>query len=479
VPFSAIRQTNSEISLLRAVVGLGSASIAGYLVMLGAAPIIARLYTPAAVGEAQIILSLGATLSVAASQRYELALPVPTDARIASDLLTATVHLILAFTIFATTVLFIASTQIARLLHLEHKALLALLPLLIVGTAINWTGSFWLTRLGQFGAIALGRLANSVGLVTAQTVLAISFRGSPVGYAAASAIGLTLSILVQQIGANTTLSSLRTPHLSRELAALYAYRNFPFYTLPYTLLTESGKALIITLLGVLDSKRTAGFYAVAYRIVFLPVSLVSASLSQAFYRRATDAAKLRDLEVVVQRMLTLLVKVATPALLLLCIYRTEICRSVLGLQWAGVADYMPALCAPSFVILCTTWLDRLYDIAHKQKVRLIVQVIGDCVAFLAFAVLFLATRDPKLSVYGFCAFTAGFNIVWLLITYRVSGFRFAGLWTPLRAACLTGLASLAVAAAMRAMLGQWQSLFACCMIMCVYYIQVIRGQVRG
>src|SRR5690606_10969368 len=79
------------------VVLLSGSTAVGQVVVILASPILARLYTPEDFGTLGVIASLLGIISVIASLRYQLAIPIPEDDEEASQLVVASAGIVLLF----------------------------------------------------------------------------------------------------------------------------------------------------------------------------------------------------------------------------------------------------------------------------------------------------------------------------------------------------------------------------------------------
>ena len=122
--------------------------------MLG--PVIARLFTPAAMGVFTQFTTIAAALAVAASLRYEQALPLALDDSDAAALLA------LALRLVAGAVL--VSVPLAWALHAAGGLPLpALLPLAMACSGLLQVLMLWANRSQRFGALAISRVAQYGG----------------------------------------------------------------------------------------------------------------------------------------------------------------------------------------------------------------------------------------------------------------------------------------------------------------------------
>ena len=147
-------------------------------------PVIARLFTPAAMGVFTQFTTIAAALSVAASLRYEQALPLALDDSDAAALLA------LALRLVAGAVL--VSVPLAWALHAAGwMPLPALLPLAMACSGLLQVLMLWANRAQRFGALAVSRVAQYGGGALGQVALGwLLWQGAAAGREGAWALVL-------------------------------------------------------------------------------------------------------------------------------------------------------------------------------------------------------------------------------------------------------------------------------------------------
>ena len=274
----------------RSVVTLASGTAIAQVFLALALPVLARLYTPADYGALAVYSSTLTVLIVVASLRYELAIPLPEDERMAGSLL------VLAFILLAGTTAvvsllvwlggdaFVAAVKVPALLPYRW-----LIPLGFAGAGTYQALSYWAIRRGAFGRVARTKLSQGTGQVVTQVALGLARMGAPglligdvVGRVAGGG-GLALLALRDRPAAGVTRASL--------VAAASRYRRFPLLTTWSGLLNIGSLQLPSILFAASFGAAAAGLYALSYKMLVLPTMLVAQAVGQVFLSRAATVAR--------------------------------------------------------------------------------------------------------------------------------------------------------------------------------------------
>ena len=152
------------MSLARATLTLLAGGALAQLIPLALGPLIARLFTPEAFGLSTQFFTVAAALAVAASLRYEQALPLAPDEGEARALLALALALVGVATLLC--------LPLAWALHAAGwLPLPALLPLAMASTGLLQVLMLWTNRAQRFRALAVSRVAQYGGGALLQLAL--------------------------------------------------------------------------------------------------------------------------------------------------------------------------------------------------------------------------------------------------------------------------------------------------------------------
>jgi O-antigen/teichoic acid export membrane protein len=278
----------ASTTLIRATLTLLAGGALAQLAPLLLGPFIARLFTPEAMGLYTQFITVAATLAVAASLRYEQALPLAREDSEARALLALSLRL-LALAV-------LASAPLAWALHAAGGLPLpALLPLAVLAAGTLQVLTLWATRAQRFGALASSRVAQLGGGAALQLALGWAlWQGAAAGRDAAWA--LVLAPLLAQ--ALACLWLLRPAPAGGWRAAWHhaglrtvarRHKDFALINTPHAFLGTLQDALVVALLMAWSGEVAAGFWGLALRYLKAPATLLGGAVSQALYPRLAAA----------------------------------------------------------------------------------------------------------------------------------------------------------------------------------------------
>ena len=260
-----------------ALLSLGT--IAGQLIPIGALPWLSRLYQPEDFGVYTLFQSAINMVSQLGCLKYDMAITMAGEEEQGNRLFA------LSMVLSALTgIIFIPIALVWN--SVEKDAFwIFFLPLgaALTGWYLALTG--YCLRMEQYGAIAQASILKTTAMVLVQLWLCQVPRqgmGLVWGYLAANGVGICrlLPAIV------SPCKPIHIPSLRELWQTAVTYRHFPMFTLPGSLASSMVYNLPSYFLAGLYSQTQLGYYAMANRLVFTPISMLSTSLSQVFTRMA-------------------------------------------------------------------------------------------------------------------------------------------------------------------------------------------------
>lgn len=288
-----------------AVVASGTA--AAQAITIAFSPVITRLYGPEAFGILGVFLAVVRIITLVASLGYEHAIVLPGSDTEAHALLRLSLLIGTGIAALSGAVFGAFHHQIGSVLGFgTGTGYLLLVPIVVLFAVLAQALHQWLIRMKRFRSIAgveviyagsLGVSKSAFGLIAATAPLLLVL--NTIGYA----LRATLLWLAARRSRIDRHEPSKPAHTLTEKAPLrrvaQTYRDFPFFRAPQFLLGSISQDIPILLLTALFDPTAAGFYALAVRVMKLPVILVSDSVGKVFRPRIAEAAhrgeKLRPL----------------------------------------------------------------------------------------------------------------------------------------------------------------------------------------
>lgn len=382
-----IRQRGSSFKgdVFRLASGTGVAQIITILAM----PVLTRLFAPEAFGVAALFASIAATFGVLACLRYELAIVLPESDREAANLLGISFCVSFFMSLLVLPIVWLFGGPVLEWAGLDKIIpYIWLIPAAIFIQGIFISLNYWNTRTKHFSRLSLAKVNNQTSATLIN--LGAGFAGYVSGgvMIIASIIGQLFSagILAVQTWRDNGRFILKNLSLPEMAQGLKKYKKFPKYSSWSSLLNTASWQLPILMLGVFFSPIVVGFYALGFRILQMPMSLIASAIGQVFVQRAAEVRIQGNLAPLVESLFQRLVIFSLVPMLVLALCGKELYLIVFGQDWVEAGFYTQILAPWAFVWFISSPLGNLTNIIEKQEFNLKVNLLLLLTRVLSFAV---------------------------------------------------------------------------------------------
>jgi lipopolysaccharide exporter len=414
MPFSRLlaRRTSFFANTALLVGGSGLSQI----VLAITAPLLTRLYSPADFGVYAVLLALVNFGAIIASLRYEAAIVLPKTDRAAANLAALSLFLVAVITLASVPVAALASWKDARV----TPGMALLVPLSVATLGVQQVLRSWLMRLHLFGAVTLILVAQSVVMVGLQVAAGLAWGSGAFPLMAASLIGT----IVGTLAGLPALAGLGPPRtgisLHRMRAMAWRYRRFALYTAPYSFVAQVSQRGPILLLAALGTASATGAFALAQRIVYLPIGVVVTALSQAFYRHAAGRLQAPDVQALMRRVLLGAALTMGPVFVIAGFNMETLFGFVFGASWRSAGHYATWLALAGFLSFMTYWLDRVYDMTGRQRLALLLELGFNVASLSVFGLVLYRTKNAEWATAALAATVALYSTIYLAVTLQIA-----------------------------------------------------------
>lgn len=405
----------------RAVTVLAGGTAVAQVVNLVAAPLLTRVYRPQDFGVLAVYSSLLAIGLVVASLKYELAIPLSGDDKLAADTTALCMLVLLGITSLSLVVVLAFGNEIAEVFH--TPALSGYMWLLPVGLL---TGGgyqvlyYWTLRRKGFRAIARTRVNQSISRSVVQTLWGLLLTGP---------LGLLVGQIVGGAAGSTTLARanrgdwalIRTTSRQGLATAARRYGRFPRYSVVSGLLNTIGLQTTPLFMAAIFGPAVAGWYGLMERVIGLPMMIVGVAVGETYLSVAPSLA--RQDPRALKRLFTytssrLLMVGAAPAAALV-ILGPRAFALIFGQDWR-TAGLFAAILAPALLLqFAVSPMTQTANILERQGAQLVLDVSR----FIAVAAVFLVTARFHLSstiaVVCLSAVLTVSYALWFLVYHRL------------------------------------------------------------
>lgn len=278
-------------SLLRNWLILVGGGLFGQLILLAVTPIVTRLYSPSEFGVLSVFVSIVTILSVFSSLRYELSVPLPRKDSEAVLLFCLAAFSAAFFCICLFLAIYFSDSFLVQFsVFSQIDPYLYLIPIGVFGFSGQQLLVNWSVRFHFFKGIAILRLYQSIAQAFFQVglgLIKISFLGLLISYLAGQFFGVR-PLILWTVQNKKLFSSIS---FRKMFEAGVRYWRFPVFSTMSGLLNSIGLQLPLVFFSVVYGSEAVGFFALAQKIVGVPMAIVGYGAEKIFFGVASKIVR--------------------------------------------------------------------------------------------------------------------------------------------------------------------------------------------
>ena len=166
---------------------------------------------------------------------------------------------------------------------------------------------------------------------------------------------------------------------------------------------------------------TVGLYALVYRVMNFPVTLVSNALRPVFFQ-ACSAQGVKAIEPQLNRIMRWLVILAMPCVVIYFYFADDLFRLFFGSQWQGAGYIGKFLIFPVVTFLLVNWMDRIMDVLSQQKLTLMLEIIFSTLSIFGLWLGFFLGLGLTGALLIQCSVLVFYNVIYLMVAYGKAGY---------------------------------------------------------
>ena len=344
------------------------ANVFGIALSTVTAPLVARMYSPAAVGEFALFAGLAAMLTPLFTLRYETAIMLPKSDAESAALFQLIKRLALLWLAILTLAVFFLPETVFKLAGYE-----SLYPWRVGAvfagffTAMIFAATASHNRAQSYGVMSGSKVLQNV--VYAVSVLGLGWLGVWSGQIIATLVSTLLAVIWLK---HRLKFRLPASNWQATVALARKHSNAPCYLFPTTMLDTFTKQLPVFLITAWFSTELAGSFSIAWRLVFIPVGLLGAAVGQVFFQRFSQAwPDRREARRILIKTWLLLAPLGLVPCLVFLLFGPELFAWGLGEKWRQ-AGVMAALIAPvTFCAFVSSPTSNSFLVLGLQKYSLV------------------------------------------------------------------------------------------------------------
>ena len=371
------------------VLKLVTGTVLAQAITLLLSPLLTRLYGPEAFGVWALFSSISAIIGVIACLRYDVTIMLPESDEEAASLLGVSLFAVGAVSISTLVAVLLGRSAIISVLNApEIGPWLWLVPVAVFVNGVYLALSVWSSRCRRFGRLSAARVGASATSSAVQ--LGLGYAGSATaGSLVASSLagtGVSTVVLGAQIGREDGAVLRRGFRWKRLGQGLRRYRKFPLLGSTSSLLNTISWQLPALLLQRFFSAEVVGYYALANRLLKVPMDLVGGAISQALFPRLAVARATGQLTEVVEAAYRRLIKIGFAPMLVLGIVAGDLFRIAFGDRWTEAGVYTQILSVWIFFWFISSPLSSVFSVLEMQEFALKLNIVILVTRFLSLGV---------------------------------------------------------------------------------------------
>ena len=338
-------------------VGSGAAQAITILV----APILSRLYTPAAVGAAGVVIGTMLLFAPVACLRFDMAVPLARGSRDTRSLSALCLLVAVGMAALLGVVALVFGDTLCEAANVpQMSAYTWLVPLEILLVAPGLVGIALLTRSRRYNSLAGARLAQTVGQAGTQVSAGVAAVAAPAawfagGVAAGAAASSLAAVTLARRGAVHARAHIAEGFRGARAAAR-EWRRFAGWSSGAALMGAAGLAAPAILIAALYDPHQAGLFVLAQRVIGLPAVFAAEAVGAAWYGTAAEIVreqrgKLRQPLVAITRSMLIF---GGGALTLVLFAGPPLFGPVFGDEWSSAGHLLFALAPLHFAVFAAS-----------------------------------------------------------------------------------------------------------------------------
>ncbi len=404
---------------IRAVSVLVGGTALAQVIMLLLLPLLTRLYTPEDFSVLSIYLALLSVISVAATLRFELAIPIPEDDAEAINILFLGVFSSLFIAMIVGLVMSFFSAELSLIFGKPSlQYYLWVLPIGIFFAGCYSALQFWASRMKRFADIAKTKIQQAAAAATVQLLFGV-FASSPLGLIlgqtinnGAGAVGLA------QKSKSVDRALLKSVNLRKMFELFKKYDRFPKYSMLEGLANNAAIQVPVIIIASLAAGPEAGYLLLAMQLMQAPVSLVGSAVSQVYLSKAPEMQRAGNLSDFTSDTLIGLIKVGVIPLVIAGVAAPYAFPFIFGEQWHRAGEIILYMVPWIAMQLLASPISMALHITNNQPAAMLLQLSGLLLRVGAVAVCALWFKNILTEVYAVSGFL--FYAIYLIVLMKVT-----------------------------------------------------------
>lgn len=342
---------------------VGAGVLIAQAIALVFSPVISRLYTPDEIGifsffsSGVVICTLFVTLTI------EYAIVLAEKKQESSDLTKLSLILSTALSAILFGLSFSVADSLSEIFNVPAVVLI-LIPLGALSHAWFNTGYQLHIHRKEFKNMSVAKVAQTGSMVSIQSLLpfvGFSYSGLILGYIAGRVI--SVSVLFRNFS-DVLLNKIS----NKWRLLLKKYADHPAYVLPSSLLSSLSQQLPMLAIAPIFGSVMLGFYGLAFRVLMLPITLISSSTGSVFFKSFSESYnKQKPLTPKLLKTWGTLFAIGFLPFLILFLFSVPIFEFIFGDQWTQSGTLSGIMSPMLFLMFIFTATSKSLLVMDKKR----------------------------------------------------------------------------------------------------------------
>lgn len=368
-------------SLRKSILILITGTTIAQIIPLLAEPLITRLYSKEDLGTLALYISFASLFSIIATARYELAIMLPKSDSNAVNLVGLSIVISFVLSIIVLLLVFAFNDAICKVLQAPQLSFfLYLVPISILLAGLTQSLNYWINRKQRYKVITYSKVSQS-GI---NATFAVGF-----GFAAMKKLGLVSAYLAGQFFGLLPLlvsawkkdrKQVQTLNKTESFEMAKKYSEFPTINSLHAFVDILQLSLVSFLIAYFFSDEVLGTFSRTYRILLVPVSLISVAFGQVFYQRASMLySQNSSIKPLVIKTITTLAVISFLGFGFLALIAPDFFEIFLGKGWRDAGVFAQFMAPWMFIRFIIAPLSYIPIIVSKQRTNFLLGIIGNVI----------------------------------------------------------------------------------------------------
>lgn len=420
MPLARIVSRYRESDFLRSVTLLVGGTAVAQLLMVLLLPFLTRLYSPQDFNTLSVYLGLLSILSVVATLRFELAIPLPESEVDAANILALGLGFSAVTAVFVAGAVFLGGAHLSSWLGLQESSFYFwVLPIGVFLSGAYSSFQFWMGRRQNFKAVAKTKMQQAFSAGAVQLTYGWLY-GGPLGLIlgqtinnGAGVIGLALRCLRRDAHLLATISPLRMKHM------FILYARFPKFSTLEALSNNASIQVPVIMIAGLAIGPEAGFLLLAMQVMQAPVSLIGSAVSQVYISKVSEKLRSGQLPSFTLDTLAGVVKFGVLPVVIGGVCSPYVFSFVFGEGWQRTGEIVVYMIPWIAMQLLASPISMVLHATNNQPLAMWLQLLGLVLRVGTVAAVSAIAPSLLIEVYAFSGFL--FYFIYLLVVLRVAG----------------------------------------------------------